>query len=310
MHRVTQCLICNGNSLESHAAIFSPFIAKRIWNREPFPIELLTCKSCNFIFANPRIEPQEEKALYADYRGTEYQMARHSAEPWYTDRFNRSMFSSETLAKRRAPLERVLRQHIPAGIKNILDFGGDRGDLFQGLIPGSSTYVYDISGIEPVNGVKALRGLKECAAYTFDLIACSNVLEHVTSPKELLENMKEIASDGTLVFVEVPSETPFGPLTFMKRLAQQVILLGARPGLAVSMLPFDFGRQVHEHINFFSLDALTKLMQLTGMEVLSNGLYPSEGYSFGPYKIAAGKLAWCIARCRTNPDSDAPARKG
>ena len=181
---------------------------------------------------------------------------RHGCEPWYTESFNRSM-------------------------STILDFGGDRGGLFAGLIPGSSTCVYEISGIDPVPGVTAIRTLEECLQYRFDLIACSNVLEHVASPKGLLDDIKRVASGDTLVFIEVPIEVPFGLLTLTKRIAQQMILLGARPALAASTLPFDFARQVQEHVNFFSLHSLVKLMWLAGSEVLSSGMHPSEGFSFG-----------------------------
>ena len=296
MYGATRCLICNGNSLESRRACFSPFIAKRIWNRRPFPIELLRCKACSFIFANPRFDPEEEKALYTGYRAAEYQKVRHACEPWYTEEFNRSMFSPEVLAKRRGPLAAIFREHIPHSVKTILDFGGDRGDLFEGLVPGSSTHVYDISGIEPVNGIKTLRSLDECAVHRFDLIACSNVLEHVGSPRSIVDEINRIAAPDSLFFIEVPSESPFGAAGFVKRFAQQLILLGARPGLAISMLPLDFARQVHEHVNFFSLESLTKLMHVSGLEVLAKGLYPSEGFSFGPYKLAAGRIAWCLAR--------------
>ena len=310
MYGATRCLICNGNFLQSWRAFFSPFIAKRIWNRRPFPIELLRCKACSFIFANPRFDPEEEKILYAGYRAAEYQKLRHTCEPWYTEEFNRSMFSPEVLAKRRAPLAAIFREHVPYSVKTILDFGGDRGDLFQGLVPGSSTCVYDISGIEPVNGIKALHSLDECAAHRFDLIACSNVLEHVGSPRNLVDEINRIASPASLFFIEVPSESPFGAAAFAKRFAQQLILLGARPGLAISMLPFDFARQVHEHVNFFSVESLTRLMQVSGLEVLAKGLYPSEGFSFGPYKLAAGTMTWCLARRHGGAAHDDAALRG
>ena len=86
------------------------------------------------------------------------------------------------------------------------------------------------------------------------MIACSNVLEHVGSPRTIVDQMNSIASPDSLFFVQVPSESPFSAAAFLKRAAQQLILLGARPGLAISLLPFDFARQVHEHVNFFSVN--------------------------------------------------------
>jgi len=302
MHRENHCLICDGTSLRPYAAVFSPFIAKRVWKRGPFPVTIMECERCQFAFAGSRFDPEEEHRLYESYRGTEYQAVRESCEPWYTPQFNVRL-SKGTMAKRRAPLAGIFREHLPPGIKTILDFGGDRGDLFDGLVSGASTSVYDISGIEAADGVQAICTLDECGARRFDLIACSNVVEHVASPKDLLSDIRRIASPTTLVFVEVPSETPFGFRNYFKRSVQQIILLVRRPRLSISMLPFRFLRQVHEHVNFFSLRSLVRLMQVSGFEVLAKGIYPSEGFSFGPYTLAAGNLAWSLGRL---PNSGAP----
>ena len=71
------------------------------------------------------------------------------------------MFSPGALREsRRLPaLAAIFRDHVPPTVKTILDFGGDRGGLFDGLVPGSSACVYDISGIQPANGIKAVRSL-------------------------------------------------------------------------------------------------------------------------------------------------------
>jgi hypothetical protein len=294
MRTTTQCLVCDGNSLSSHLAVFAPFIAKRIWDRQPFPIRIKKCRRCRFSFADTRFEEAEEKRLYADYRGPGYQSMRQSCEPWYTPQFN-ARLSTGTMEKRRAPLARIFREHLPSGMKAVLDFGGDRGDLFAGMVSGAATYVYDISGIQPAAGVKALSTLDECADYKFDLIGCSNVLEHVAFPRSLLGDIKRIARYRTLVFLEVPSEKPFGLSNYAKRTIQEMVLLALRPRLAFSMLPFGFLRQVHEHVNFFSLGSLEKLLEVEGFRVLAGGTYQSEGYSFGPYRLAGGQMAWALS---------------
>lgn len=294
MLTASQCLVCDGNSLGSYAAVFSPFIAKRIWGREPFRIKIKKCRACKFCFSNTRFEPEEENRLYAGYRGPEYQAMRQSCEPWYTPVFNQRL-STGTMESRRAPIAAIFRQHLPSELKTVLDFGGDRGDLFAGLVRGASTHVYDISGIPAAEGVTAISSLDECAKLNFDLIGCSNVLEHVAYPRKLMADIKRIARPNTLIFVEVPSETPFGIRNYAKRSAQQLVLAAARSKVAASMLPLRFLRQVHEHVNFFSLDSLRKLMEVEGLHVRACGTYPSEGYSFGPYKIAAGKMAWTLS---------------
>jgi hypothetical protein len=117
----------------------------------------------------------------------------------------------------------------------------------------------------------------------------------------MVDEIDRIAAPDSLFFIEVPSESPFGFAGFVKRCAQELILLGARTDLAVSMLPFGFARQVHEHVNFFSLESLTKLMHVSGLEVLAKGLYRGATFSFGPYKLAGGSMAWCLARRQGRP---------
>jgi hypothetical protein len=280
--------------------VFAPFIAKRIWGREPFPIKIKKCRRCKFSFADTRFEEGEEKLLYADYRGPEYQAMRQSCEPWYTPRFN-ARLSTGTMERRREPLARIFREHLPCDIKAVLDFGGDRGDLFAGLIRGASTYVYDISGIQPAPGVTTISSLENGAEHKFDLIGCSNVLEHVAYPRGLMADIKRVARYRTLVFIEVPSETPFGLRNYAKRTAQELILAAFRSKVALSLLPFGFLRQVHERVNFFSLRSLTKLMEVEGFQVMAAGTYPSEGYSFGPYRIAGGQMAWTLSSLWTHP---------
>jgi len=294
MRTASQCLVCK-RSVVAYPATFSPFVGRRIWNRAPLRTKILNCRTCDFSFAESRFDPDEETRLYLNYRGPEYQALRESCEPWYTKEFN-ARLSTGTMEKRRAPLSIIFKQHISSDIKVILDFGGDRGDLFDGLIPGSKTYVYDISGVQAAPGVHPLRTIQDCAALKCDLIGCSNVLEHVAAPRDLMADIRNISNPDTLVFIEVPSETPFGLLNYAKRSAQQAILTVRRPRLAFSMLPLRFLRQVHEHVNFFSLQSLSKLMEYSGFTVLARGTYHSEGFSFGPYKIAAGHMAWTLGR--------------
>ena len=300
MKRALECLVCGENSLRSHSAVFAPFIAKRIWDRDSFSIKINKCRRCKFSFADTRFDEAEEKRLYADYRGPEYQSMRQSCEPWYTPQFN-ARLSTGTIETRREQLATIFRDHLPCDIKAVLDFGGDRGDLFAGLVHGASNYVYDISGTQAAPGVTTISSLEDAASQKFDLIGCSNVLERVAYPRGLLADIKRVARYRTLVFIEVPSETPFGLQNYAKRSAQELILLAFRRKVAFSLLPFGFLRQVHDHVNFFSLHSLKKLVEAEGFRVLAAGTYPSEGYSFGPYRIAGGQMAWTLSSLWTHP---------
>ena len=36
-------------------------------------------------------------------------------------------------------------------------------------------------------------------------------------------------------------------------------------------------------------------MEIESFHLLASGTYPSEGYSFGPYRIAAGQMVWTLS---------------
>jgi len=40
------------------------------------------------MFYNPRLDDDDLRRLYLNYRSEEYQQMRHASEPWYTSKFN------------------------------------------------------------------------------------------------------------------------------------------------------------------------------------------------------------------------------
>ena len=79
-------MLCDGEVVRRAWGMAAPFLAQRIWRRAAFAVDLVECRQCEFVFYNPRLEPEEEARLYEGYRGEEYQRMRFSAEPWYTER--------------------------------------------------------------------------------------------------------------------------------------------------------------------------------------------------------------------------------
>jgi hypothetical protein len=292
--QLTECLICGAGLQTGIAGMVAPFLACRIWGKESFPVSLLACSDCEFQFFSPRMDPEEEKRLYAGYRNPEYQQARFACEPWYTEKFNRNLSSPESFAVRKQCLAKTFREEIDLGsrkIGSILDFGGDRGDLIEDLLPGAERFVYDISGVEPVAGIRALRSLEDCQKRRFDLIVTSNVLEHVSSPCEFLRQIQKIAGPGTLIFNEVPWESPSSFATIAKRLVQESILILTRPKIGWSLLRPGMLQIMHEHVNYFSPLALDRLTRSMGWQVLASGVY-----SIGQSYVSSNKMAWSFAR--------------
>lgn len=291
MKSVSACLACGTPISHSVAALVSPFLAKRIWGRNAFPVALIDCANCGFAFFNPRLEAEEEARLYAGYRDAEYQRIRHGCEPWYTERFNANLESPEFLANRRAKIREVLHKQLNGRpVHKILDFGGARGEVVLDLLPNAIPYVYDISRVAPLKGITACPNLPDCLRQQVDLVISSNALEHVGYPGEFLAQVKQVCTPNTLFWIEVPQEQPFGIKLALRRIIQTGVLTITRPSIAVSLLRPGLTHLMHEHLNYFTRESLNKLLTRSSWTVLSSGSYDLSG------PLGKGQMLWALAR--------------
>jgi hypothetical protein len=197
--------------------------------------------------------------------------------------------------KRRAYVKALFEEHLRDRLpRKILDFGGNRGELVASLISGARAFVYDVSNIEPLPGVAKLATLSDCVAQKCDLVVCSNVLEHVSSPRQTLDQIEQAAGNA-LVFIEVPIESPFEPIMILKRVVQQLWLTVSRPGVAFALLRPGFVFQMHEHVNCFSGLAIGELLGGAGWSTESEGTYAIDGIALGPFRWP-GVMGWAFAR--------------
>jgi Methyltransferase domain len=271
--------------------IVAPFLARRIWSREAFQVDLNCCNVCDFIFFNPRLDAEEEERLYQGYRDAEYLRARHAVEPWYTERFNSEFMQPDLLRRRKTALVEILGRRVSSnGSCRILDFGGSHGELVKDLLPNSTAYVYDISNVAPLDGVTPCSDLAECRSHEFDLIICSNVFEHVGSPRAIFEQIREIAASKTLLWIEVPLESPFNWNRRMRRLAQEAMLLALRPRVGLSTLKPGMLHWMHEHVNFFNTRSLQALLRNGGFEVLASDSYRLRS------PLGSEEMVWAMGR--------------
>ncbi len=262
------------------------FLAKRIWNRKPFRIDLVLCSRCAFAFYNPRLDDDELQRFYTGYRSPEYLEMRRSFEPWYTEKFNADLASPAHYESRRAKLAPIFQQHLRGRtIRRVLDHGGDHGDLMLGLFGDAELYLYDISGAAPALGVTAVSDPASCRP---DLIINSNVLEHVGFPRVLVSQILDAAPPGGLVFLETPCENVFGWRRILRRIAQIPLMTAAKSRLAVHLLQPATIFMMHEHINYYTERSLTTLMDRCGGNVIASGFYPLVA--------TAGNegIVWCL----------------
>lgn len=276
MLSVDVCVFCGSRELAVSVGLTAPFIAEYVLHEAPRPTEFARCLTCSGRFARERYEPDEVGRLYTDYRGARYLEVRHRHELWYTARVN-SGFGDATPARRSSIQQALVQSGVTLAGSRALDFGGSDGSLFPDG-PWSERVVVDPSGEPKVDGVSAVPELDALAGTDFDLVMACQVFEHLADPGAMLEQLAaRLQSDGAL-YIEVPDESfadwtlpPGVQRPFLRGLVRHPRLLGAFDLLSVAarhklgfLPPLGF-LKLHEHINFFSLDALRRLVERSGL---------------------------------------------
>jgi hypothetical protein len=269
------CPVCDSRRLVRRPAMVSPFAAERIWQSAPFPCHLLKCRDCGFVFFDLRPDESEMGRLYVGYRGPEYQQQRQRYEPEYNPDINRAIGGDREIEVRKLNLSRFLAGQVDAAtVGSVLDFGGDKGQFIPDEFGGAARYVYDMSGVDTVDGVVGLASLDGLAPGGVDFVMCSHVLEHVSAPRDLLREVTGVAGADTLIYLEVPLDPPvefpfprtdLPPLTRVRMtLRSNPVLLAAYQGIrGLKVSP----TMMHEHINFFSEASLQELLDREGLVV-------------------------------------------
>jgi hypothetical protein len=266
-----ECPCCGGQRLLSSPAVVMPFVADRALGWPPATIDQswglrtipsgrayticnsLQCKDCRFLFSDIRFDDTELQALYRDYRGDEYVALRERYEPGYAER-NRG-FSAEVPWLRES--ERFVGEQLRTGSPRVLDFGGDTGINTPFRSTASLCHIYDISDVETLDGVKSVT-YAEARATEYDLLISTQVLEHVPEPLDVMVEMRDCMSPDTLLFLELPHEA------LMKEHSDSLTAVTAK-------------RHWHEHINFYSLDALDALATTAGLRLVARHEFGAPG---------------------------------
>lgn len=282
---VRRCICCKGDQLLCSPAILMPFLAKRIFNYEPviitrdwglhditsgiayFVCNTLECAECGVLFLDYRFTDHELALLYKDYRGDEYNALRTRFEPNYCATAIHYTIRAQYLED----VETVLAPYLPDRPR-VLDWGGDSGvnSLFR--YKAKTLHIYDISGV-PVCDEAIRVSQEECRHHEYDLVACSQVLEHASYPLDMLNQLTHSLSPQTILYLEVPLEVIFQSREESRRLGEKK-------------------RHWHEHVNFFSPESLRALAHSCSLEVLAAQTMPvSLGWRNGVVQMLICRLA-------------------
>jgi hypothetical protein len=274
-----QCICCDGERLTKSPAVLMPFVAKRVFDWDAVEIteewgmrtlrtgmayplcNSIQCIDCGTLFLDIRFSDAEMERLYSGYRDAAYSQMRDDFEPGYSER--------NDLFFERAPyipsVEAFLQPYLPHGPLNILDWGGDTGVNTPFRHQADSVGVYDISGLTMIEGVQSVNPDRS-SRQKFNLIVCSNVLEHVPSPRGLLNEIAAQMSSETVLYLEVPYEALMMANQNVENIAGQK-------------------KYWHEHINFFSKAGLQTLisksnLDIVALDIVNCDVYGRAGHQF------------------------------
>jgi len=272
---ITKCLICGSDNLEIKPAVISGFLLERIWNNNKNKeTHIYHCLKCGFAFYVPRLNEDEMSKLYNDYRNDFYQKQRQKYDTWYTIDINNLFDDHIAYKNRQKHYKQFICKNINIdNIKSVLDYGGNNGKHIPDFFSNADKFVFDISEVETIDGVKGFSNLDECKEQKYDFIICTAMLEHVSDPYQILIQIKQLLNKDGYLYIDVPFDSPFfkhktGKLQYIfnKYFTFKAILDRFFLNLKYPFI-------MHEHINYFSENSLKEMLDKCGFSILKIECY-------------------------------------
>jgi SAM-dependent methyltransferase len=193
---------------------------------EELQLSFQLCEECGFVGYAPRPTTAELNAKY------EF-LSKQGISPAVPD--------SPVEQKRALELYRMLARYLPKRrTSRVLDFGGADGQMMHHFVDaGCECYLVDyceqaVAGVRKIGTTE--REIPE--GFTFDVIVCSHVIEHVADPVAALSALAERLSPDGVLYAEVPLE------------------IWGRPPLHEEPVT---------HVNFFTPSSLSRLFHEAGL---------------------------------------------
>lgn len=190
-----KCPVCSGN----HIHLIRKF---RGTHKVYLNMDLAYCNSCEMVFAFP----MPSKMALDEYNSTFFHINPNAGQP--EDTFATSFY--EGIARLRVEHIRNYVQKYGITVQSVLELGPGPGffaSIWLEKNPGTKYYAIETDqtchlslqqkGVTIVNS-------SACNNELVDMVVMSHVLEHVTEPKNFINNAVANLREGGLLFIEVP----------------------------------------------------------------------------------------------------------
>jgi SAM-dependent methyltransferase/tetratricopeptide (TPR) repeat protein len=247
--RATSCLICGRDEADRLAQYARDPYHRRLDHLRDVPVTYVLCRHCGFVYTNPQLDPEELAVLYGD------KLRPSAPDPEYL-KANRSIYARRYqwiarelgLPSEATPAPSVLEVGCAAGVA--LTVFREHGWRVCGIEPADTfaAFAREHFALDVATG---FYGPGAFEGRRFDLIVCSQVLEHVPDPDAILAQARRNLAEGGRLFLGVP--TLMRPMRPVHPLTLQAV-----------------------HLWMFSLPTLTRLLARHGLAPVAHG-YDGKG---------------------------------
>lgn len=262
MKQLDCCPVCGGqNFVQNVDTAISAFVVERMMglpksDKTEYPTKSVQCGDCHFIGTLTRFAAEEERRYYKEYMKEDYNTHRTLYEGTSWLRYQNYFDTQEYFdVRKQAAMETLASVLDLSDITSLIDYGGNTGEMIPDEFDHAKRFVLDLELRELANNVQSITSPAESGQV--DLVLCSHTLEHVSYPKELLEDIKRYIKPNGYIYIEVPTEQP--------------------------------GFSVHEHINYVMYPFIEKLLIDNGFTVL-NGVQIEYKDPMTPSIAVVGQL--------------------
>lgn len=169
-----------------------------------FGLDIAQCRDCEFVFANPRLSPEEIARRYSpEYFWNEYLPSIGVIDGKYDPAFGAARYGPllELIADEVAPPARLFE--VGAGAGAFLDAARGRGYVVEGIEFSTEAAAFARERL----GLQVRQGLAEelQTSETWDVVVAFETVEHLLDPRGVLERVRGLLVDGGVLVLSVPN---------------------------------------------------------------------------------------------------------